>query len=118
MCLGFARNMVRSVSGMSDEVVHIVFKESCKMVHGVMVLLRFVWIGTLYKLLGHINPSGCSSSKTNGSSSCLIDETMLWNQRMIHIGEKGIQAMKIKSMVMVLEGKNCVRFPSSSRREK
>jgi hypothetical protein len=50
------------VSKMSDAGVHIIFeKETCKMVQGAMVLMRGVWIGTLYKLLGSTINDGCNS---------------------------------------------------------
>ena len=60
------------------------------MVHGVMLMMRGVQIGTLYNLLGHGNLSGYNSvvvPKINQSTSCLVDETMLWYQRMGYIGE-------------------------------
>ena len=47
-----ARRLI-SVSKMEDAGVDIVFgKGTCKMVRGEMVLMRGVWCGTLYKLLG------------------------------------------------------------------
>ena len=40
----------------SDATVHTVFqKDSCNMVRGVMVLMKGVWIGSLYKMLGNVN---------------------------------------------------------------
>jgi hypothetical protein len=49
--LGLERNLI-SVSKMSDVGVHTIFqKDSCKMLIGVMVLMKEVHIGTLYKLL-------------------------------------------------------------------
>jgi hypothetical protein len=42
--------------------VHTLFqKDSCKMVRGVMVLMKGVWIGTLYKLLGSVDSTGCNN---------------------------------------------------------
>jgi hypothetical protein len=43
--------------------VHTLFeRDSCKMVRGVMVLMRGVCIGTLYKFLGNVNSTGCNST--------------------------------------------------------
>ena len=40
-----------SVSKLDDACVKIVFeKDTCKMVHGPLVLMWGAWIGTLYKL--------------------------------------------------------------------
>ena len=45
-----ARNLI-SVSKMDDAGVKTVFeKDTCKMVRGELILMRGVWIGTLYKL--------------------------------------------------------------------
>jgi hypothetical protein len=58
--LGLARNLIY-VSKMSDAGVHTLFqKDSCKMVKGQIALMRGVWNGTLYKLLGNVNPTGCN----------------------------------------------------------
>jgi hypothetical protein len=44
------------VNKMSDAGVHTLFyNDSCKMVRGVMVLMKGVRIGTLYKLLGSVD---------------------------------------------------------------
>ena len=44
------------VSKMSDARVHTLFqKDSCKMVRGVMVLMKLFWIGTIYKLLRNVD---------------------------------------------------------------
>ena len=52
---GFERNLIY-VTKMSDGGVHTLFqKDSCKMVRGAMVLMKEVWIGTLYKLLGNVD---------------------------------------------------------------
>jgi hypothetical protein len=32
------------------------------MVRGVMVLMKGVWIGTLYKMLGNVNSNGCNNN--------------------------------------------------------
>jgi hypothetical protein len=59
---GLARNLIY-VSKMDDAGVKTMFeKETCRMVRGEMVLLKGVWIGTLYKLLGSTISDGCNSS--------------------------------------------------------
>jgi hypothetical protein len=58
---GLARNLI-FVSKMDDAGVKTVFeKETCRMVRGAMVLLKRVWIGTLYKLQGRTISNGCNS---------------------------------------------------------
>jgi hypothetical protein len=87
-----------SVSKMEDAGVDIVFgKGTCKMVRGAMVLMRGVWCGTLYKLLGITYTNGCNSyvvpeQRNEGDETNTIPEkkTMLWHQRLGHIGEKGM----------------------------
>jgi hypothetical protein len=79
----------------------------CKMVKGAMVLMR-VWIGTLYKLLGNVDSTRCNnivvpevdststpinsnqdeSIQTNLRSPHQNELTMLWHERIGHIGEK------------------------------
>jgi hypothetical protein len=61
------------------------------------VLMRGVRCGTLYKLLGRTYTNGCSSSvvpkqrnKEDKTNIILGKNTMLWNQRLGHIGEKGL----------------------------
>lgn len=50
------------VSKMGDSNVQTMFeKDACKMVQGVMVLMKGVRIGMLYKLLGRTNESSCLS---------------------------------------------------------
>ena len=45
---------------MSDVGVHTMLdKDTCKMVRGALVLMRGMWIGKLYKMLGRIDASGC-----------------------------------------------------------
>ena len=47
---------------MSDVGFHTLFhKDMCKMVKGVMVLIKGVQIGTLYNLLGNVNSIGCNN---------------------------------------------------------
>jgi hypothetical protein len=149
---GLERNLI-SVSKMSDVGVHTLFqKDSCKMVRGVMVLMKGVWIGTLYKLLGNVDSTGCNnivspevdststqldptraeSVQTDSTRHDKIDPTMLWHERMGHIGEKGLRAMHNKGMVEgfpecglevdfcehCIYGKQSrVRFPSGATRE-
>jgi hypothetical protein len=103
---GLERNLIY-VSKMSDDGVHTLFqKDLCNMVRGVMVLMKGVWIGTLYKLLGSVDSTGCNnivvpevdstraeSIQTDSTSHHKVDSTMLWHERMGHIGEKGLRAM-------------------------
>ena len=50
-----------SLSKLDDASVKTMFeKDTCKMVQGPRVLLRGVWIGTLYKLQGIISIDGCN----------------------------------------------------------
>jgi hypothetical protein len=87
-----------SISKLDDAVVYTVFgKGTCKMVRGAMVLMRGVWCGTPYKLLGSTYTNGCNSSvvpdqRNKGDKTNTVPEkkTMLWHQRLGHIGEKGL----------------------------
>jgi hypothetical protein len=70
------------------------------------VLMRGVRSGTLYKLLGRTYTNGCKSSivleKINeGDKTNIVPEkkSMLWHQRMGHIGEKGLRTLHSKGMV-------------------
>jgi hypothetical protein len=57
-----ARNLI-FVSKMDNVGVKIVFeKETCMMVRGVMMLLKGVQIGNLYKMQGNTISNGCNSS--------------------------------------------------------
>ena len=59
--LGLERNLIY-VSKMSDACVHNLFhNNSCNMVTGVMVLMKGVWIGTLYNLLWNVDSTGCNN---------------------------------------------------------
>jgi hypothetical protein len=50
------------VRKMSDAGVHTIFQNDfCKMVIGAMVLMKGVQIGTLYKLLGSVDWTGCNN---------------------------------------------------------
>ena len=89
-----ARNLI-SVSKLDDAGVKTVFeKDTCKMVRGALVLMWGVWIGTLYKLQGSTVVDGCNSSMVpeNGAENLVVsgEKTMLWHQRLGHIGEKGL----------------------------
>ena len=56
-----ARNLI-SVSQLDDAGVKTMFKkDTCKMVWRALVLMRGVWIGTLYKLQGSTIVDGCNS---------------------------------------------------------
>jgi hypothetical protein len=58
---GLDRNLI-SVNNMSDARVHTLFhKDICKMVRDVMVLMKGVHIGTLYKLLRNVDSTGCNN---------------------------------------------------------
>jgi hypothetical protein len=95
------------VSKLDDVGVDIVFgKGTCKMVRGAMVLMWGVQCGTLYKLLGRTYTNGYNSyvapEQTNKQDKANIvpgKKTMLWHQRLGHIGEKGLQTLHGKGMV-------------------
>eukprot|EP00253_Pinus_taeda_P014358 PITA_14358 len=89
-----ARNLI-SVSKLDDAGVKIVFeKDTCKMVRGALVLMRGVRIGTLYKLQGSTVIDRCNSSVVpeSGVENLVVsrEKTMLWHQRLRHIGRKGL----------------------------
>jgi hypothetical protein len=96
-----------SVSKLDDAGVDIVLgKGTCKMVRGEMVLMSGVRCGNLYKLLGSTYTNGCNSyvvpEKINeGEKTNIVPEkkTMLWHQRLGHIGEKGLRTLHGKGMV-------------------
>jgi hypothetical protein len=89
------------VSKLDDAGLNIVFgKNTCKMVFGAMVLMMGVRCGTLYKLLGSTYTNGYNSfvvpeKRNEGDKINIVPEkkTMLWHQRLGHIGEKGIQTL-------------------------
>ena len=99
--------------------------------------MRGVWIGTLYKLQGGTVGYGCNSSVVlgRGVENLVVsgDKTMLWHQRLEHIGEKGLRILYGKGMVegmnnssldfdfcenYVYGKQNQVSFTSSSKRVK
>ena len=101
-----------------------------------MVLLRGVWIGTLYKLFGSTISDGFNYTIVHENTidiipNLLVEKTMLWHQRMRHIGENGLHALNNKGMVestpkcsidfdccehYIYGKQNQVRFPSISTR--
>jgi hypothetical protein len=108
-----------SIRKMSDVGVHTLFqKDSCNILRGVMVLMKGVRIGTLYKLLGNVDLTGCNNIITpevESTSNLLdstrgeliqtdstrhdeVDPTMLCHKRMGHIGETRLRAMHNKAM--------------------
>jgi hypothetical protein len=53
--LGLSRSLI-FVSKVGDVGVHtMIHKDSCKMVKCVMLLMKGVWIGTIYKILGNLS---------------------------------------------------------------
>jgi hypothetical protein len=96
-----------AISKLDDARVDIVLgKGTCKMVRGAMVLMRGVWCGTLYKLLGRTYTNGCNSSifreqrnKEEKTNIVPGKKTTLWHQRLGHIGEKGLRTLNGKGMV-------------------
>jgi hypothetical protein len=55
---GLAINLIY-VSKMTDVGVHTLFqKDMCKMVEGMMVLMKGVQLGTICKLLGNVDSTG------------------------------------------------------------
>ena len=89
-----ARNLI-SVSKLDDAGVKTMFKkDTCRMVRGALTLMWGVWIGTLYKLQDSIVVDRCNSSLVheNGVENLVFsgEKTMLWHQRLGHIGEKGL----------------------------
>jgi len=108
-----------SVSKLIDVGVHVQFSEvGVKMVRGAMVIARGSRLGTLYQLDACMVECNISSDKTMKMTTLLekervslsidgrgfwvpkgalstksklpVEKTMLWHQRLGHIGEKGI----------------------------
>ena len=65
--------------------------------------MRGVRIETLYKLQGSNVVDRCNSSMVpeNGAENLVVygEKTMLWHQRLGHIGEKGLPILHGKGMV-------------------
>ena len=60
-------------------------------------------IGTLYKLQGSTIIDGCNSYVVPESGAEILgvsgEKTMLWHQRLVHIGEKGLWILHGNGMV-------------------
>ena len=96
------------------------------MVWGALVLMWGVRIGTLYKLQGSTIIDGCNSSVVpeSGAENLVVfgEKTMLWHQRLGHIGEKGLRILHGKGMVEGMSNssldfdffENC-EFPNCSK---
>ena len=95
-----------SISKVDDVGVDTLLgKGTCKMVRGEMMLMRGVRCGTLYKLLGITYIGGCNRffvlkhrNKEDKIDIIPGKNTMLWHQRVGHIGEKGLRTLHGKSM--------------------
>eukprot|EP00253_Pinus_taeda_P010543 PITA_10543 len=106
-----ARNLI-SVSKLDDAGVKTVFeKDTYKMVRGALVLMWGVWTATLYKLQGSTIIDGCNSSMVPESEAENLvvsgEKTMLWHQRLGHIGEKGLRILHGKGMVEGMTNSSC-----------
>ena len=89
---------------MDDAGVKTVFKkDACKMVRGALVLMQGVRTRALYKLQGSTVIDGCNSSGVpeGGSENLAVsrENTMLWHQRLGHIGEKVLRILHGNGMV-------------------
>ena len=78
----------------------------CKIVRGSVVLMRGVRYGTLYKLLRRTIINECNNffvlkegGKDDKTLTASRGKTMLWHQRLGHIGENVLQALQGKGMV-------------------
>ena len=78
-------------------------KDTCKMVQGALILMQGVQIGTLYKLQGSTVVDGCNNSMVpeSGAENLLVsgEKTMMWHQRLGHIGEKDLRILHGKGML-------------------
>ena len=110
------------------------------MVWGAIILMRGAQCRTIYKLSGGNVIDGCNNTivpESKNEESKVPDisrgDTMLWHQRLGHIGEKGLQSLQGKGMVEVMSnynldfdfcehclyGKhNWVKFPSGATSKK
>eukprot|EP00253_Pinus_taeda_P019958 PITA_19958 len=89
---------------MDDASVKTMFKkDTCNMVGGALVLMQGLWIGTLYKIHGRTFVDRCNSSVVpeSGLENLVVsgEKTMLWNQRLGHIGDKDLRILHGKGMV-------------------
>jgi hypothetical protein len=104
--LGLAKNLI-FVRKMDDAGVKTIFeKEACRMVQGVMVLLKGVRFGNLYNMQGRTIIDGCNISivpdigvEQERTPKISIEKVMMWHQILGHIGEKGIRLLHDKGMV-------------------
>ena len=99
--------------------------------------MQGVRIGTLYKMQGSTIVDGCNSYVVleSGAENLVVSgkNTMLWHQRLGHIGEKGLRILHGKGMVEDMSNnsldfdfcENCVygkqnhvSFPSGGKRAK
>lgn len=116
------------MSKLIDAGVQVVFSETgCKMIKGAMVVARGVRFGTLYKLEAYTVECNSTFVKSKSVDTSLEDlkvspsadgngfwvpkgalsseaklpaeKTMLWHQRLGHIGEKGLRTLKNKNLV-------------------
>jgi hypothetical protein len=95
------------VSKIDDARLKTLFeKETCRMVQGVMVLLKGVRFGTIYKLQGSTISDGCNSSivpdigfEEERIRTIYGEKVMVWLQRLRHIGEKSLRLLHGKGMV-------------------
>ena len=78
-------------------------KDTCKTNRGALALMRGVRIGTLYKLQRSTIVDECNSFLVpeSGAENLVVsgEKTMLWHQRLGHIGEKGLRILHDKFMV-------------------
>jgi len=104
--LDLARSLIY-VSNLDDANVDTLLgKGTCKMVRGVVVLMRGVRCGTLYKLLGSTYIVGCNNyvvleKRNKEGMICNVPgkKTTSWHQRVGHIGEKGFRTLHDKGTV-------------------
>jgi len=91
---GLAQNLIFVSKIENAGVQRIVDEDTCNMVRGAMVLMRGVWIGTLYKLLGSTLTRECNSSIVSHKGKMNVPLptkiTMLWHRWMGHIEEKNL----------------------------
>eukprot|EP00253_Pinus_taeda_P005426 PITA_05426 len=98
-----ARNLIFG-SKLDDAGAKTMFeKDTCKMVQEALVLMLGVWIRTLCKLQGSTVIDGCNNSVVpkGGAENLVVsrENTMLWHQRLGHIGDKGLQILHHNGMV-------------------
>jgi hypothetical protein len=94
-------NFLIYVRKMDNAGVKTIFeKETCRMVQGEMVLLKGVWIGTLYKLQGSTISNGFNSSigldireEEEKTPTFSGEKVMMWHQRLGHIREKDLRLL-------------------------